>query len=64
MGEIGMTVVRTTHQTFILSVPPVGGLPILQDWLDKMMLVRDHLPIRYLNGPLPYVRRHITVLTC
>ena len=31
----------TTQDNFILPAPPVGGLPISQDWLDRMKLVRD-----------------------
>ena len=29
----------TTQNNFILPAPPVGGLPISQDWLDRMNLV-------------------------
>ena len=29
----------TTQDYFILPAPPVGGLPISQDWLDRMKLV-------------------------
>ena len=32
----------TTENNFILPAPPVGGLPISQDRLDRMNLVRDH----------------------
>ena len=31
----------TTQDNFILPVPPVGRLPISQDWLDIMKLVRN-----------------------
>ena len=30
-----------TQDYFILPAPPVGGLPISQDWLDRMKLVHD-----------------------
>ena len=36
-----MTDAGTTQDYFILPAPPVGGLPISQDWLDRMKLVRD-----------------------
>ena len=29
-----MTDAGTTQDNFILPAPPVGGLPISQDWLD------------------------------
>ena len=41
MGQICMTDAGTTQDNFILPAPPVGGLPISQDWLDRMKLVRD-----------------------
>ena len=41
MGQMCMTDAGTTQHTFILPVPPAGGLPISQDWLDRMKLVRD-----------------------
>ena len=31
----------TTQDNFMLPAPPVGGLPISQDWLDRMKLVHD-----------------------
>ena len=34
-----MTDAGTTQDNFILPAPPVGGLPISQDWLDRMKLV-------------------------
>ena len=36
-----MTDAGTTEYNFILPAPPVGGLPISQDWLDRIKLVRD-----------------------
>ena len=36
-----MTDTGTTQDNFILPAPPVGGLPISQNWLDKMKLVYD-----------------------
>ena len=36
-----MTDASTTQDNFILPAPPVGGLPISQDWLDRMKLVCD-----------------------
>ena len=36
-----MTDAGTTQDNFILPAPPVGGLPISQDWLDRMKLVHD-----------------------
>ena len=41
MGQMCMTDAGTTQDNFILPAPPVGGLPISQDWLDRMKLVRD-----------------------
>ena len=41
MGQMRMTDAGTTQDNFILPAPPVGGLPISQDWLDRMKLVRD-----------------------
>ena len=41
-----MTDAGMTQDYFILPAPPVGGLPISQDWLDRMKLVRDRtIPI-------------------
>ena len=41
----------TTQDNFILPAPPVGGLPISQDWLDRMKLVHDHtVPIILPSG--------------
>ena len=36
-----MTDAGSTQDNFILPAPPVGGLPISQDRLDRMKLVRD-----------------------
>ena len=30
----------TTQNNFILPAPPVGGLPISQDWLNRMKLIQ------------------------
>ena len=39
------------QDNFILPAPPVGGLPISQDWLDRMKLVRDRtIPIILQSG--------------
>ena len=37
-----MTNASTTQDKFILPVPPVGGLQVSQDRLDRMKLVRNH----------------------
>ena len=40
-----------TQDNFILPAPPVGGLPISQDWLDRMKLVHDRtIPIILPSG--------------
>ena len=36
-----MTNAGTTQDNFILPAPPVGGLPLSQDWRDRMKLVHD-----------------------
>ena len=36
-----MTDADTTQDNFILPAPPVGGLPISQNWLDRLKIVRD-----------------------
>ena len=36
-----MTDAGSTQDNFILPAPPVGGLPLSQDWLDRMKLVHD-----------------------
>ena len=46
-----MTDAGTTQDYFILPAPPVGGLPISQDWLDRMKLVHDRtVPIILPSG--------------
>ena len=46
-----MTDAGTTQDYFILPAPPVGGLPISQDWLDRMKLVHDRtIPIILPSG--------------
>ena len=41
-----MTDAGTTQDNFILPAPPVGGLPISQDRLDRTKLIHDHtIPI-------------------
>ena len=40
-----------TQDNFILPALPAGGLPISQDWLDRMKLVRDRtIPIILPSG--------------
>ena len=41
MGQMRMTDAGTTQDNFILPAPPVGGLSISQDWLDRMKYVRE-----------------------
>ena len=41
-----MTDAGTTQDYFILPAPPVGGLPISQDWLDRMKLVHSVKPVQ------------------
>ena len=51
MGQMCMTDVGTTQDNFILPAPPVGGLPMSQNWLDRMKLVRDRtIPIILPSG--------------
>ena len=51
MGQMCMTDAGTTQDYFILPAPPVGGLPISQDWLDRMKLVRDRtIPVIFPSG--------------
>ena len=51
MGQMCMTDAGTTQDYFILPAPPVGRLPISQDWLDRMKLVRDRtIPVILPNG--------------
>ena len=51
MGQMCMTDASTTQDNFILPAPPVGGLPISQDWLDRMKLVQDRtVPIILPSG--------------
>ena len=45
MGQMCMTDAGTTQDNFILPAPPVGRLPISQDWLDRMKLVHDRTMI-------------------
>ena len=41
-----MTDAGTTKVNFLLPAPPVGGLPISQDWLNRVKLVRSRaIPI-------------------
>ena len=35
MGQLCMTDAGTTQDNFILPAPPVGGLPISQDWQEE-----------------------------
>ena len=41
MGQMSITNEGTTKDNFILSAPPVGGMPISQDGLGRMKLVRN-----------------------
>ena len=51
MSQMCMTDVGMTQDYFILPALPVGGLPISQDWLDRMKLVRDRsIPIILPSG--------------
>ena len=51
MGQMCMTDAGTTQYNVILPALPVGGLPISQDWLDRMKLVRDRtIPIILPSG--------------
>ena len=51
MGQMCMTDAGTTQDNFILPAPPVGGLPISQDWLDRTKLARDRtIPIILPSG--------------
>ena len=46
-----MTDADTTQDNFILPAPPVGGLPISKDWLDRMKFVYDRtVPIILPSG--------------
>ena len=38
MGQMCITDADTSQNNFILSAPPVGGLPISQDWRDTICL--------------------------
>ena len=42
MGQMCMIDAGTTQDYLILPALPVGGLPISQDKLDRIMLLRDH----------------------
>ena len=51
MCQMCMTDADTTQDNFILPALPVGGLPISQDRLDRMKLVRNHtIPIILPSG--------------
>ena len=51
MCQMCMADTRTTQNNFILPAPPVGGLPISQDWLNRMKLIRDRtIPIILSSG--------------
>ena len=50
----------TTQDNFILPAPPVGGLPISQDVLDRMKLVRDRtIPIILPSGKYIFVNLNV-----
>ena len=51
MCQICMADMDTTQNNFILPAPPVGGLPISQDWLNRMKPIRDRtIPIILPSG--------------
>ena len=51
LRQISLTDAGTAQDNFILPAPPVGGLPISQDWLDIMKLVRNRtIPIALPSG--------------
>ena len=51
MCQMSMPNVGTTQDSFILPAPPVGGLPISKDTLDRMKLVRNRtIPITLPSG--------------
>ena len=51
MSQMSMTDAGTTQDSFILPAQPVRGLPISQDQLDRMKLVRDRtIPIILPSG--------------
>ena len=43
VGQMYMTDVGTTQDNFILPAHPVVGLPISQNWLDRMKRIHDHI---------------------
>ena len=52
MCQMCMTDAGTTQDNFILPAPPVGGLPISQDWLDRMKRLYDNEHVKYrLDSP-------------
>ena len=68
MGEMCMTDAGTTQDNFILPAPPVEGLPISQDWLDRIKLVHDRtvpiiLPSGKDIGKLNKTKKKLIVLT-
>ena len=51
LGQVCMTDAGTTQTNFNLPALPVGCLPISQDWLDRMKLVRNFtIPINLPSG--------------
>ena len=51
LGCMNVSNAGTTQDNFILPAPPVGGLPISQDWLGRMKLVHDRtVPIILPSG--------------
>ena len=51
MSQMSMVDAGTTQDNFILPAPPVGGLPISPDWLDRMKLVCNRtIPIILPSG--------------
>ena len=56
--QMCMTDAGTTQDNFILPVPPVGGLPISQDWLDRMKLVLNRtIPIIFPSDEVAFLFR-------
>ena len=48
MHQECMTNTGATEDNLVPSRPPVGGLPIAQDWLHRMKFVRSHI--------IPFIR--------
>ena len=59
-----MTDAGMTQDNFILPAPPVGGLPISQEWLDRMSLVHDKKQRYNVNIEAFSTKRHGMVPYC